>query len=93
MGVATGTSKKSVSGGNVGGSDTLSNTTNKMKTTTVPKMGNGKGKDRGDGHKTADDAQKRDEDALVAAADDADQGRDNTEQVVTPLFVLYAIIY
>ena len=47
-GVATGISKKSVSGGDKGGDDTPSNTKNKMKTTTVPKMGNGKGKDGGD---------------------------------------------
>ena len=40
-----------------------------------------------------DDAQNRDEDGLVAAVDDVDQGIDNTEKVVSPLFVLYAIIY
>ena len=55
-----------------------------MMTTTMPKRGK---------HKTVDDAQKRDEDGLVAAVDDVDQGGDNTEQVVSPLFVLYAIIY
>ena len=92
-GVATGTSKKSVSGGNVGGGDTLSNTNNKMKTTMVPKMGNGEGKEGGAGHKTVDDVQNRDKDGLVAAVDDVDQGGDNTEQVVSPMFMLFQIIY
>ena len=68
-GVATGTSKKSVSGGDVGGSDTPSNTENKMKTTTLPKMGDGKGKDGGDGRNTVDDVQNRDEDGLVTVDD------------------------
>ena len=54
-GVATGTSKKRVSGGDVGSSDTPSNTKNKMKMTTVKKRGDGKDKDGGDGHKTVDD--------------------------------------
>ena len=92
-GVAAGTSKKSVSGGDVGGGDTPSNTKNKMKTTTVPKMSNGKGKDGGDEHKTVHDVQNRDEDGLVAAVDDVDQGGDNTEQVGSPMFMLFEIIY
>ena len=40
-----------------------------------------------------DDAQKMDEDGLVSAVYDVDQGGDNTEQVVSPVFVLYAIIH
>ena len=59
-----------------------------MKMTMVPKRGNGKGKDGGDGHKTVDVIQKRDEDGLVAAVDDVDQGGDNTEQVVNPMFII-----
>ena len=43
-----------------------------MKMTTVPKMGDGKGKDGGDGHKKVDDVQNN-EDGLVAAVDDVDQ--------------------
>ena len=34
-----------------------------------------------------------DEDGLVAAVDDVDQGGDNTEQVVSPMFMLFEIIY
>ena len=86
-------SKKSVSGGDVGGGDTPLNTKNKIKTIRVPKMGDGKGEDKGDGHKTVDDVQKRDEDGLVAAVDDVDQGGDNTEQVVSHMFMLFEIIY
>ena len=77
-------SEKCWSVGNVGSCDTPSNTKKNMMTTTMPKRGK---------HKTVDDARKRDEDGLVAAVDDVDQGGDNTEQVVSPLFVLYAIIY
>ena len=64
-----------------------------MKTTTLPKMGDGKGKDGGDGRNTVDDVQNRDEDVLVAAVDDVDQGGENTEQVVSPMFILFEIIY
>ena len=92
MGGSTGAAKKGGSGGNGGDGDTPSNTKEET-TTTIPSRGNGKGKDVGDGHKTADDAQKRDEDDLVAAVDYIEKGGDNTEQVVSPLFVLYAIIY
>ena len=83
-------SEKCGSVGNVEGSDMLSNTKKNMMTTTMPKRS--LGKDGGDGLKTVDDAQKRDEDGLVASVDDVVHGGDNTEQVVSPLFVLYAII-
>jgi len=64
-----------------------------MMTTMVPKRGDGKDKDGGGGHKTVDDVQKKNEDGLVATVDDADQGGDNTEKLVSPSFMLYAIIY
>ena len=64
-----------------------------MMTTTVPKRGNGKDKDRGGGHKTVHDVQKNDGDSLVATVADIDQGGDDTEQVASPSFMLYAIIY
>ena len=44
------------------------------------------------GHKTVYDLQNRDEDGLVAAVDDVNQGGDNTEQVVSPMFMLFEII-
>ena len=77
-------SEKCGSVGNVRSCDTPSNTKKNMMTTAMPKRGK---------HKTVDNSQKRDEDVSVAAVDDVDQGGDNTEQVVSPLFVLYAIIY
>jgi hypothetical protein len=92
-GVATRTSNKGGSCGDDGGGDMPLNSKEMMMTTTVPKRGNGKDKDGGGGHKTVHDVQKNDGDSLVATVADIDQGGDDTEQVASPSFMLYAIIY